>query len=59
MLDRSKQEATKIRVEAEAHVLRVNRERDRQLDWRYTALGNSSIQYTATWPSSWIASEIS
>lgn len=59
MLDRSKQEATKIRVEAKAHVLRVNRERDRQLDWRYTALGNYSIQYTATWPSSWIASEIS
>lgn len=53
MLDRRKQEVTKIRVEAEAHVLRVNRERDRQVDWRYTALGNSSIQYT-----SWISSEI-
>lgn len=58
MLDRRKQEGTRIRVEAEAHVLRVNRERDRQVDWRYTALGNYSIQYTATWPCSWIASEI-
>lgn len=52
MLDRIKQAATKIRVEVETLVLRVNRERDRQVDGRYTALGNSSIQYTASRTSS-------
>lgn len=50
MLDRRKQEATKIRAEAEAHVSRVNPEHDRQVDVRYTPLGNSSIQYTAGLP---------
>lgn len=44
MLDRRKQEATNIRVDAEAHVSRVNPERDRQVDGRYTALGNYFIQ---------------
>lgn len=43
LLDRGKQEARKIRIEAEAHMSSVNRERDRQVDGRYSALGNSSV----------------